>query len=277
MATPGVLLRRNLPAAVVLLVVHYLYSLVERLGEFFRRFSKRTAAASIPACDEEDSCWQNRLGREVASVEYGVRGLAKIPAHLVVMLGPEVPDYRQLARFLCWGLAAGVGHVSFYDHRGTLKRNHHRVLEHMVRLPRADSDQIVWTPQLKPGLPIPPRNGYRRRLVVSFFSPLEDGRGQLVQSAREISRELCDGKIASPEDITIETVDRKQRQHFRDVPDPDLAVYYGAVCCTYGLLPWQIRLTEFVQVRAPSLRDTGPDHLVDCLFRFAKCQQRFGK
>lgn len=115
MASPGVLLRRNLPATIILLVVHGLYSLVERLAAFFRGLGKWTATTSIPS--EDSSCWENRLGREVASVEYGVRGLTKIPAHLVVMLGPEVPDYRQLARFLCWGLAAGVGHVSFYDQR----------------------------------------------------------------------------------------------------------------------------------------------------------------
>lgn len=274
MATPGVLLRRNLPAAAVLCLAHFLYSLLERLLQAFRRFQTRRTESFRK---EHDDSWENRLARESASVEYGVRGLTKVPAHLVVMLGPELPDYRQLARFICWGLAAGVGHVSFYDHRGTLKRNHHRVLEHMVRLPRADSDQIVWTAQLKPGLPIPPRNGYRRRLVVCFFGPQEDGRGQLVKTTRTIGQELRDGRIASPEDITIETVDRKQRDYFRDVPDPDLAVYYGAVCCTYGLLPWQIRLTEFVQVHAPSLRDTGPAHLLDCLFRFAKCEQRFGK
>lgn len=277
MATPGVLLRRNLPARAVLLLVHFLYSLVERLLRVFRTFQSRRTAGFVPVEDDAVRGWENRLARESASVEYGVRGLTKVPAHLVVMLGPEVPDYRQLARFICWGLAAGVGHVSFYDHRGTLKRNHHRVLEHLVRLPRADSDQIVWTAQLKPGLPIPPRNGYRRRLVVSFFCPHEDGRGQLVRTAHTLGQELRDGSIGTPSDITIEAVDRKQRDHFRDVPDPELALYYGAVCCTYGLLPWQIRLTEFVQVHAPSLRDTGPDHLLDCLFRFAKCEQRFGK
>lgn len=277
MANPGVLLRRNLPAQAVLFLVHFLYGLVERLLALFRRFNQRESIKVIAGEDGDKGCWENRLSRESASIESSVRELPKIPAHLVVMLGPEEPDYRQLARFVCWGLAAGVGHVSFYDHRGTLKRNHHLVLEHMVRLPRADSDQIVWTPQLKSGLPIPPRNGYRRRLVVNFFSPAEDGRGQLVQTAREIGHELRAGRIASPADVTIECVDRRQQQHFRHVPDPDLAVYYGAVCCTYGLPPWQIRLTEFVQVRAPSLRDTRPDHLVDCLFRFAKCEQRFGK
>lgn len=120
MATPGVLLRQNLPARAVLLLVHFLYSLVERLLQFFQRFQKRSRTESIR--QEDDSCWENRLGRESASVEYGVRGLTKVPAHLVVMLGPEEPDYRQLARFICWGLAAGVGHVSFYDHRGEFGR-----------------------------------------------------------------------------------------------------------------------------------------------------------
>ncbi|KAL1402274.1 hypothetical protein pipiens_019816 [Culex pipiens pipiens] len=116
MATPGVLLRQNLPARAVLLLVHFLYSLVERLLLAFQRFQKRSRTETIRQ-EDDDSCWENRLGRESASVEYGVRGLTKVPAHLVVMLGPEEPDYRQLARFICWGLAAGVGHVSFYDHR----------------------------------------------------------------------------------------------------------------------------------------------------------------
>lgn len=117
MATPGVLLRQNLPARAVLLLVHFLYSLVERLLLIFQRVQQRSRTVSIRQGDE-DGCWENRLGRESVSVEYGVRGLTKVPAHLVVMLGSEVPDYRQLARFICWGLAAGVGHVSFYDHRG---------------------------------------------------------------------------------------------------------------------------------------------------------------
>lgn len=272
----------SLPARLILALVHLLYSLflqlrrtlgtVQRrllLGGEENRHPKGTADGSTPQ--------QLLLRDENDAIEYDVRGLDKIPSHLVVMLGPEEPEYKQLARFIFWSMAAGVGHVSFYDHRGTLKRNHHKMLNFVSQQPRGESEQIVWTPQLKTasGL-LPPRNGYRRRVVVSFFSP-EDGKRHLVQTAQTISNQLRTGSVASPSDITVELVDQRLQDQFHHIPDPELAVYFGSVCSTYGMLPWQIRLTEFLPLGAARLQDVKADHFVDCLYRFAKCEQRFGK
>lgn len=269
----------SLPARLVLSLVHLLYSLFLQLLLGFGWVRRRLSASQrrLLLHNEEPECSGEDLRFENDVIEYDVRSLDKIPSHLVVMLGPKEPEYRQLARFIFWSMAAGVGHVSFYDHRGTLKRNHHKMLNFVSQHPRGESDQIVWTPQLKTasGL-LPPRNGYRRRVVVSFFSP-EDGKHTLVQTAQAISHQLRTGVVASPADITQDLVDQRLRDRFHHIPDPDLAVYFGSVCSTYGMLPWQIRLTEFLPLGATRLQDVKPDHFMNCLYRFAKCEQRFGK
>lgn len=151
------------------------------------------------------------------------------------------------------------------------------MLNYVSQQPRGESEQIVWTPQLKTasGL-LPPRNGYRRRVVVSFFSP-DDGKRQLAATARTISNQLRTGSVSSPAAITVELVDQRLQNQVHHIPDPELAVYFGSICSTYGMLPWQIRLTEFLPLEASSLGDVKVNHFLSCLYRFAKCEQRFGK
>lgn len=275
----------SLPARLVLSLVHLLYSILHqwllacswirwKLSAYQRNvFLNERQNSTLARC--RNSSTQLRL--ESDEIECGVRQLDKIPSHLVVLLGPEKPEYKQLAKFIFWSMAAGVGHVSFYDHRGTLKHNHHEMLNYVSQQPRDDSEQIVWTPQLKTarGL-LPPRNGYRRRVVVSFFSP-DDGKRQLAATARTISNQLQTGSVSSPSEVTVELVNQRLQMHFHHIPDPDLAVYFGSICSTYGMLPWQIRLTEFLQLEAPSLKDLEVCHFLSCLGRFARCEQRLGK
>lgn len=116
----------NLPARLVLSSVHLLYSILQqlllvcswirwKLSTFQRKvFLNERQNATAPGCRNSST----QLRWENDAIEYGARGLDKIPSHLVVMLGPEEPEYKQLAKFIFWSMAAGVGHVSFYDHRG---------------------------------------------------------------------------------------------------------------------------------------------------------------
>lgn len=265
----------SLLAGLILSSVHFLYGLLLQLLQSCRRIRRKLSTIQkrlIHGTDRETA-----LKDINDAMEYDIRRLDKIPSHLVVMLGPEEPDYSQLAWFIFWSMAAGVGHISFYDHRGTLKRNHHKMLNIVSQHPRADCEQIVWTPQLKTasGL-LPPRNGYKRRVVVSFFAP-EDGRRHLVEAAQTISNQLKEGSVCSPEDVTVEMVDKRLQQHFHHIPDPELVIYFGSVCSTFGMLPWQIRLTEFLPMEDIRLQDVKVEHFVSCLYRFAKCEQRCGK
>ncbi|XP_055539672.1 dehydrodolichyl diphosphate synthase complex subunit Nus1 [Wyeomyia smithii] len=259
----------SLPAKALLWLTHMLFSIVTQLINTVR-WLKRHALKRYT---------RNHLSHKQESdvIQRTVQSLEKVPRHLAVILGPECPDYSQLVRFIPWCLSAKIEFVSFYDQKGLLKANFHRMMEHVQQQLRDQNDQIVWTPQLKStGALLPPRNGYRRRIVVNFFSH-EDGRKQLVTAARSISTELRNGTLSKPSEITVELVDQTMQNLVHQVPDPELAVYFGTVCCTYGMLPWQIRLTEFVSLQAPSLAELGVEHFINSLYKYAKCEQRFGK
>uniref|UniRef100_A0A7R9EQQ5 ditrans,polycis-polyprenyl diphosphate synthase [(2E,6E)-farnesyldiphosphate specific] n=1 Tax=Timema bartmani TaxID=61472 RepID=A0A7R9EQQ5_9NEOP len=60
-----------------------------------------------------------------------------------------------------------------------------------------------------------------------------------------------------------------------NIPDPDLAIYCGKTCSTFGLLPWQIRVTEFLHL--PTHHNINVKEFVSLLDRFGCCEQRFGK
>lgn len=136
------------------------------------------------------------------------------------------------------------------------------------------TDQIIWGEDFKGGKPIPHKNGYKRRLIVNFFDPAVAGRGLLVQVCRGLAEEVRD-ELVPLENITIDLVDERLRKYFNGLPDPDLALYFGRICGTYGLSPWHLRLTEFIGMpRQSSLR---PVNFVHALYRFSRCEQRFGK
>ncbi|XP_049782779.1 dehydrodolichyl diphosphate synthase complex subunit nus1 [Schistocerca cancellata] len=59
------------------------------------------------------------------------------------------------------------------------------------------------------------------------------------------------------------------------LPEPELALYCGEVCCTYGFLPWHIRITEFLRLR--SHHNITVREFVRLLQTYGKCEQRFGK
>lgn len=66
---------------------------------------------------------QRRLGGEDFSnekllIEKYKSKLSKIPAHLAVILGTELPDFRALSKIIFWSLSAGIQNISFYDHQG---------------------------------------------------------------------------------------------------------------------------------------------------------------
>lgn len=66
---------------------------------------------------------QRRFGGEDISIEKilierNKAKLTKIPNHLAVILGTELPDFRALSKIIFWCLSAGIQNISFYDHRG---------------------------------------------------------------------------------------------------------------------------------------------------------------
>lgn len=110
----------------------------------------------------------------------------------------------------------------------------------------------------------------RKPIAVHLIDP-ELNRTHLV----DVSRELCARSVA-PKDIDIPTVNAAVEQALNALPEPELAFYFDEHCCTYGLSPWQTRLTEFVRLERRA-SDVQLGSYLRALYKYSKCEQRFGK
>ena len=146
---------------------------------------------------------------------------------------------------------------------------------------RKDSDeQIVWGPkyQFEKNITFPHKNGYKRHIVVNLYAAV-DGKDVL---GKIIKDDLCASASKKANNIkniynniTVDLIDDKLRTVSGKVPDPDVAIYFGGFCSTFGLLPWQIRLTEFIRV-SWTQQDLKLENFLGVLYKFAKVEQRFG-
>lgn len=124
-------------------------------------------------------------------------------------------------------------------------------------------------PPVAPQSMIP--NGFPRAILVQYISEA-DGKSEIAQLCRTFSESIKRGSLSLAQ-INIEFVDAQLREQFGQMPDPDLALYTGRFCCTYGFLPWHIRLTEFLQIgQGLVLQD-----FLAVLYKYAKKEQRYGK
>lgn len=60
---------------------------------------------------------------EKVLIERNKKLLTKIPVHLAVILGTELPNFRALSKIIFWCLSAGIKNISFYDHQGNFHCN----------------------------------------------------------------------------------------------------------------------------------------------------------
>uniref|UniRef100_A0A182W5S9 ditrans,polycis-polyprenyl diphosphate synthase [(2E,6E)-farnesyldiphosphate specific] n=1 Tax=Anopheles minimus TaxID=112268 RepID=A0A182W5S9_9DIPT len=259
----------NLMASTLWLLLHTVVTWMEHLWWLLRR-CRKALHHILPFGTAIESY---RLKQSQQYVKAQLQMVSKVPTHLVVLLGPEQPDYQRLSQFIYWSYAAGIAYVSFYDHNGTIKRNHEQIKRCVGDAPLEDKNHICWSDQNHDTAAVDKTTSDRKRTLVSFLSP-EDGKQGLVSLSRSIG-ESVRRRDLFPSDVSIELLDSRLQASSGYVPDPDLALYFGEVCSTYGLLPWQIRLTEFLQLEW-RLADSNEHHFVDCLLRFAKCEQRLG-
>lgn len=153
---------------------------------------------------------------------------------------------------------------------GFLKSDLNQQLEKIAeKISSSDEhEKIVWGPNYANSQP-PHRNGYRKHLVVNLLSS-DDGRKKFTKLLTE---HLVNVKS---DNITCNLIDETLSSMYGNLPDPDCAVYFGTFQCTQGLLPWQIRLTEFHQL-SYELDTISPQKYLNVIYKYGKCEQRFGK
>lgn len=113
------------------------------------------------------------------------------------------------------------------------------------------------------------KNGVRHSMSLNILDP-RLSKFQMSQLCRHLAQS---GKTT--DHLNINYLDEIINESDRHVTDPDLGLFFDDVCCTFGLLPWQLRLTEFIKVKFYSTINVN--QFLDALYSYSKCEQRFGK
>lgn len=139
-------------------------------------------------------------------------------------------------------------------------------MREQVEKVREDSDQIIWAEDFNDTKkPIPHKNGFKRRVIVNFFGPNDAGKSVVVRAAQSITKNYRAGLI---NEITMDVLEEHMKDSFFGLPDPELALYFGKVCCTFGLSPWHIRLTEFHRLQTQAT--VTAEHFLYALYKYSK-------
>lgn len=205
-------------------------------------------------------------------IELGKTGLIKVPQHIAIIFNNTEQQVEPLARLVRWIVLTGVQYISFYDFRGMCQRR-------IIRFTYNTSVSIIFIGDL-----VEIRPDICKRLEeiksetqdptndkIKFYYLTSGLNTTLIRSA---CQEICKSEV-TPVDISIPLVDKCLRNLLPDYSDPDLAIYFDDHCCTYGMSPWHIRLTEFAQVKLDS--SLKLENYLKVLYKYSKCEQRFGK
>lgn len=117
-------------------------------------------------------------------------------------------------------------------------------------------------------------NGIPAHTIIVNILTREDGQHKIAQCIQDIAKGKTPCKRSSME-FTAQELDETLSQIYPSIPDPDLALFTGSLCCTHGLLPWQIRLTEFIKLSID--HSLNIENFIGALNKYNKCDQRFGK
>lgn len=113
------------------------------------------------------------------------------------------------------------------------------------------------------------KNGVRHSMSLNILDP-RLSKFQMSEICKHIAQS---GESTSH--LNINSIDKMISESEQYVTDPELGLYFDDACCTFGLLPWQLRLTEFFKVKFYSTINVT--HFLDSLYSYSKCEQRFGK
>lgn len=190
--------------------------------------------------------------------------------HLVVLANSNDHTINDLAQLVIWSLIVGIPYVSFYDVTGHLKTLEDKLFLEIEKNKKGIPGCIKWAN--KPDL-----NGYTNGIqantvFINIFT-YSDGKPRIAECIKLIAK----GDLKCTRSCNEYTAQEfGEAVQFKPViPDPDLVLYTGALCCTFGLLPWQIRLCEFIQLSVH--HNININCYLGALHKYNKCDQRFGK
>ncbi|XP_037960934.1 dehydrodolichyl diphosphate synthase complex subunit nus1 [Teleopsis dalmanni] len=239
--------------------------------------------------------------------------LTKLPTHLNIIIGPENRDVNEkvLTRIFKYALQMNISYISFYDTRpidaghvnmrkiDTPKHIHSEELhKHHLKWTVLDPNahvngttlngKIVLNGSAKHKLSNGAINGKSNGVhkpqrmtghTIEIFKITDyAGRNLLTEVCRDLFKirhtqeiqELLKDRNSLMDRINIEL---SKRMH--GLPDPELSLVFNEHTCSYGMMPWQTRFTEFHTLN--SRQYFNESAFMNVLYRYSRCEQRWGK
>ncbi|KAJ8965012.1 hypothetical protein NQ314_004410 [Rhamnusium bicolor] len=199
---------------------------------------------------EKNNCIQNQLNK------------IRTPVHLTVLLGHEEPCYKDLVNLILWCMATRISFISFYDHKGILKKNEQE-FQYELDQRNLKEDHVIWHSHSDSTY----KNGFIGKKIHVKIITEEDGRNSVVNLTKNLS-------LTKNRDFSLDNISESLRKQF-EFPNPDLGLVCGETFNLYNYPPWQISVTEFLTIK--SLRNITFSSFIEQLVRYSKCEQRLGK
>jgi len=190
----------------------------------------------------------------------------KIPKHIVLILGQKHLEFSSISNIIAWAAIADIKCISIYDYTGIFLDKRERFFKYLEKEKNLFYDTS--SKNVSHGSVIY-KNGVRHSMSLNILDP-RLSKFQMSEVCRHIAQ---NGE--STNHLNTNYIDKIISESDQFVSDPDLGLYFDDVCCTFGLLPWQLRLTEFIRVKFHSTINVT--HFIDALYSYSKCEQRFGK
>ncbi|CAL8121986.1 unnamed protein product [Orchesella dallaii] len=212
-------------------------------------------------------------------------------------------NLQTVAKIVAWASAANIPVISLYDYNGILKTRYKELGSYI----QEEIIQDFWAVEKIKGAIEPPvvkfhnvhkTNGYtngvngtksRDTLHIFVFSR-NDGKPNIVRAVKDIYVDKFERNSNNPavpmtseekliDENTLDSYLNRYNgwsSHIVEAKtEPDLLLILGNVKSTLGFLPWHIRLTEIHWL--PSLKRVEICDFLTSFYKYAKCQQRFGK
>lgn len=202
------------------------------------------------------------------------KSLQKLPLHLGLVFTENKLSYVDVASVVVWCMAMGISYISIFDTRGILKKNT-TSLNSQIEKKHSDvfgNERSKFTFQLH----TKPTESYtensKNKSHILLLSG-QDGRPDITRAARGACQQVYD-QLVKPSSIDVGLID-SLLQATKGFPDPDLVIRFGTTESLLGYLPWQIRLTEMLEI--PTHWNIDYKSFMAVLHSYAGTHQRFGK
>ncbi|CAD7000687.1 dehydrodolichyl diphosphate synthase complex subunit nus1 [Ceratitis capitata] len=287
------------------LAVHIIVSIYETLCFLYLRFQ----ALIIWSYD----FWQNSasITRRDRAYLLGCKAeLTKLPKHLNLIIGPDqlgCVNESVVTNILSYAQILGIDCVSLYDVRSEgvsvkqifkRRKSYWKELQHNQFELGPEEYESTSKDINKNGCNV---NGYARNGNIvgengslcngNAYKNISSAHMKVYQISNEDNRPLlakiCRKLFQQRDTSNVQKLlaDRKQlEQHISEelanhmqwnFVDPDLSIIFNRDTCSFGVLPWQTRFTEFQTFETG--RYMNAENFANVLYKYSKCEQRWGK